>query len=229
MVLWLLIVSALAQNETESPGVVCPIYTCKFLPYYRCVTIELPAIYLNPCGADMRCDYLEGFAATMAANQTEMLCYSNYEDTTILTVDTILADMDLECAKLAQYQTSGQLTVDRESFICTTDSECTLTNGAYTSCQCSGDGRARCLQGEGDEGYVTRAQAGCDKNNELFIIKAVEVKTGNTLIEAPDCLMTTFADFKWYSYLKDGGNISIFYDNYAAWVGISVLLVLGNL
>lgn len=221
----LLVASVLAQDASEeSTEIVCPVYECEYIPYYRCATINLPTITLNPCGADMRCDFLEGFQTAILNGEEELKCYSNYDDTTVLTVDTILADMQTECAKLSEYQSSPTLTVDRESFVCSDSSECVTSAGTTTTCVCSGDSLPRCTMSPGDSAFVERAEAGCIDDKEAFIMRALEIFIGNTMIGAPDCLYETFADFKWYTYLDEGGLISIFYDANAVWLGVSAVL-----
>lgn len=191
---------------TVGRGEECRPLVCKSAALGTCATFTSSSIAIQRCPGDLTCDYFSSILPYLNHTDYTALCQHDSERAHPFTIKALIDSVDTVCSSAVTDATPRL--VDQSTFKeCEQDQECLLTNGSYTACVCGLNGKRYCRYGPGDEVFVNFSNAACTKDwNQYLLLGALSAMQGDAF-SYPDCMPSIMADFSYYKYLKDGGDV----------------------
>ena len=209
MLLFLLLSTATAQLPCR------PLVCNEPIDAGLCMILNSTTIRAQPCRGDRNCDYVTMLQPILGEENAIVECSPNYQMEHKVTFQGLLANMSNACGNYSLYKNSSTLVNQSVLLSCTEDTDCQLSDGSYTACNCGLDGNKYCVYGLGDDAFLNYSQAACDGRKNDYLAYTNLIYFQSALLTYPACAGPIFADFSWIEYLKEGGDAIRLFDTKA--------------
>ena len=187
-------------------GEECRPFLCKSETLGTCATLTSSSINIQACPGDLTCDFVSSIRPFLNYTDYTAYCLPDSQSKHPFTFKQLIAGIDSICG-LGVTDSTPKL-VNQSTFKeCQQDQECLLTDGSYTSCVCGMSGTRYCEYGPGDDVFVNFTTAACNKDWNRYLLMGVLAELQGDVFSYPECMPDVLADFSYYVYLRDGGDV----------------------